>query len=78
MTIRYRTGIAPEYLDPIFDEYLQIGNPERDNAKGLGLGLPIAKRLAQTLGCQISCRSQLGKGSVFSSCVPLAGANKSF
>ncbi|NTV88638.1 MAG: hypothetical protein HGA21_18100, partial [Burkholderiaceae bacterium] len=55
-----------------------IGNPERDNAKGLGLGLPIAKRLAQTLGCHISCRSRPGNGSVFSFCVPLADANKSF
>ena len=71
-------GIAPEHIDAIFDEYFQIGNPERDNAKGLGLGLPIAKRLAQTLGCQISCRSRPGKGSVFSFCVPLADANSAF
>ena len=65
-------GIAPEHLDLIFDEYFQIGNPERDNAKGLGLGLPIAKRLAQALGSRISCRSRLGKGTVFGFCVQTA------
>ncbi len=65
-------GIAPEHLELIFDEYFQIGNPERDNAKGLGLGLPIAKRLAQALGSRISCRSRLGKGTVFGFCVQTA------
>ncbi len=65
-------GIAPEHLNLIFDEYFQIGNPERDNAKALGLGLPIAKRLAQALGSQISCRSRLGKGTVFGFCVQTA------
>jgi PAS domain S-box-containing protein len=65
-------GIAPEHLDLIFDEYFQIGNPERDNAKGLGLGLSIARQLAQALGFQISCRSRLGKGTVFGFCVQTA------
>jgi PAS domain S-box-containing protein len=65
-------GIAPEHLDLIFDEYFQIGNPERDNAKGLGLGLPIAKRLARALGSRIACRSRLGKGTVFGFCVQTA------
>jgi len=68
------TGIAigPEYLDTIFDEYFQIGNPERDKAKGLGLGLAIAKRQAKLLGTEIICRSRLGRGSVFEFVLPLA------
>jgi signal transduction histidine kinase len=65
-------GIVPEHIDLIFDEYFQVGNPERDNAKGLGLGLSIAKRLAQALGSRISCRSRLGKGTVFGFCVRTA------
>ena len=65
-------GIVPEHIDLIFDEYFQVGNPERDNAKGLGLGLSIAKRLAQALGSRISCRSHLGKGTVFGFCVRTA------
>ncbi len=64
-------GIAPEHIEAIFDEYFQIGNPQRDRAKGLGLGLSIVRRLAKTLGCQVSCRSRPGKGSVFEFQVPL-------
>lgn len=64
-------GIAPEHCEAIFDEYFQIGNPQRDRAKGLGLGLSIVKRLAKTLGCQVSCRSQPAKGSVFEFHLPL-------
>ena len=64
-------GIAPEHIEAIFGEYFQIGNPQRDRAKGLGLGLSIVKRLAHILGCQVSCRSRLGKGSVFEFQVPL-------
>ncbi len=66
-------GIAPEHIEAIFDEYFQVGNPQRDPAKGLGLGLSIVKRLAKTLGCQVSCRSRPSKGSVFEFGVPLAG-----
>ena len=64
-------GIAPEHIEAIFDEYFQIGNPQRDRAKGLGLGLSIVRRLAKALGCQVSCRSRPGKGSVFEFQVPL-------
>ncbi|HEX9196142.1 MAG TPA: PAS domain S-box protein [Azonexus sp.] len=65
-------GIAPEHIEAIFDEYFQVGNPQRDRAKGLGLGLSIVKRLAKTLGCEVNCRSHPGKGSVFEFRVPLA------
>ena len=65
-------GIAPEHLHCIFEEYFQIGNPERDRSKGLGLGLAIVKRLAHVLETGINCRSRLGRGSVFEFQLPLA------
>ncbi|MBS1196472.1 MAG: hybrid sensor histidine kinase/response regulator [Proteobacteria bacterium] len=64
-------GIAPEHLDDIFEEYFQIGNSERDNDKGLGLGLSIVSRIARLL-TDIKCRSRPGKGSVFELSLPLA------
>ena len=67
-------GIAPEQLGQVFDEYFQVGNPQRDRAKGLGLGLAIVKRMADVLGCRISCHSRLGRGSKFELSVPLAAA----
>ena len=65
-------GIAPEHLPDIFEEYFQVGNPERDNAKGLGLGLSIVRRLAGLLQTEVVCRSQPGRGSVFEFRLPLA------
>ena len=42
-------GIAPENQQEVFREFHQLGNPERDRHKGLGLGLAIADGLARTL-----------------------------
>lgn len=69
-------GIAPEYLDSIFEEYFQVGNPERDRTKGLGLGLAIARRIATLLHTEIVCRSTPGRGSVFEFLLPLADARE--
>ncbi len=65
-------GIAAGERERIFQEYYQIGNPERDRAKGLGLGLAIVRRLAALLGAELTLRSEPGKGSCFAIAVPLA------
>lgn len=65
-------GIEPEQHQAIFREFHQLGNPERDRLKGLGLGLAITDGLAQSLGHRISLLSQLGRGSIFRLHVPLA------
>ncbi len=66
------SGIAPEQLGHIFEEFYQVGNPERDARRGLGLGLAIVNRVAQLLGHPVTVRSRVGRGSVFSISVPLA------
>jgi signal transduction histidine kinase/ActR/RegA family two-component response regulator len=65
------TGIGISQADQsrIFDEFVQIGNPERDRRKGLGLGLAIAQRTAALMDARVSVRSRPGKGSVF--CIDL-------
>jgi two-component system, sensor histidine kinase len=65
-------GIPLHQQEDIFQEYFQLGNPERDRAKGLGLGLAIVRRLTDLLGCQLVLRTRLGRGSFFSVTVPLA------
>ena len=67
-------GIAPDQLDAIFVEFHQVGNPERDRTKGLGLGLSIVQRLAKLLEHPVTVRSTLGQGSVFTVGVPLGEA----
>ncbi len=64
-------GIHIESLQTIFDEYVQIGNPERDREKGLGLGLAIVARISQLLDHHIGVKSTEGSGSSFSIEVPL-------
>jgi CheY-like chemotaxis protein len=63
-------GIAPEHQEMIFQEFYQVGNPERDRGKGLGLGLSIAARLARLLGGRIDLSSIPGRGSVFAVQMP--------
>jgi len=63
-------GIAPDKHAEIFQEFAQLGNPERDRRKGLGLGLAIVDRLARLLGHEVRLRSQVRRGSVFSVTVP--------
>lgn len=58
-------GIAPIHQPRVFDEFFQLGNPERDHRKGLGLGLSIVSRLATLLGTRVELRSRLREGSCF-------------
>ena len=48
-----------------------MGNPARDRAQGLGLGLAIVRRIADLLGHGITVRSRLGEGATFSIELPL-------
>jgi PAS domain S-box-containing protein len=59
-------GIPADALGVIFEDHVQLANPARDRRKGLGLGLSIAKRIADALGHRISVQSELGSGSSFS------------
>ena len=65
-------GIPPDQLELIFEDFYQVGNPERRLTQGLGLGLGIVARTAQLLGHAIAVRSQPGRGSVFSLTVATA------
>ena len=67
-------GIPADQLPFIFDEFYQVGNPQRNRQAGLGLGLSICQRTMAVLGGAVSCRSTLGRGSVFSFSLPLATA----
>jgi len=65
-------GIAAADLGRIFDDFVQVGNPERNRRKGMGLGLAIAARSARLLDTRIEVRSQPGRGSIFYLTQPLA------
>jgi signal transduction histidine kinase/ActR/RegA family two-component response regulator len=67
-------GIAPQDQKRIFEDFVQLGNPERNQAKGLGLGLGIVQRASRLLQHPISLDSRLGRGTVFRIEVPQARA----
>nr|WP_246338179.1 ATP-binding protein [Azospirillum oleiclasticum] len=71
-------GIAPGHLTDIFNEFVQLANPERDRSQGLGLGLAIVKRLARLLQHPMTVRSIPGRGSVFAVTVPLHAEPEAF
>lgn len=58
-------GIPPERQAEIWEEFTQLGNPERDRSKGLGLGLAIVAKQAKLLAHPVGVRSREGRGSVF-------------
>jgi signal transduction histidine kinase len=61
-------GIKPELLPHLFERFVAEGP-----ARGLGLGLYLARRIALAHGGSLEVNSQLGSGSEFSFLLPLAG-----
>lgn len=69
-------GIPASAQETVFQEFYQLGNPERDKAKGLGLGLYIAHSLGKLLNHDLGVRSQVGKGSMFYVTVPMGESSR--
>jgi two-component system, sensor histidine kinase len=68
-------GIAPEKQSQIFEEYYQIGNPERDRRNGVGLGLAIVKRIAALLEHPLHLTSRVDRGTCFGIEIPIKGVS---
>jgi signal transduction histidine kinase len=60
-------GIAPGDIDHLFDDFWQA---RRNDYRGVGLGLAIAKGLVEAHGGKIWCDSAPGRGSTFSFTLP--------
>jgi signal transduction histidine kinase len=65
-------GIAAEYLDALFQDFVQIDAPIQKTLRGTGLGLSLSKKLALLLGGNVHVTSIVGAGSVFSVTIPVA------
>jgi signal transduction histidine kinase len=64
-------GIAPEYLNKIFDKFVQTGDGEDRKLGGNGLGLTFCKMAVEAHGGRLWAESEPGKGSVFYFTLPL-------
>ncbi|MHC5935401.1 sensor histidine kinase [Nostoc sp.] len=63
-------GIAPEYIDKIFERFWRADQSRSYWSGGSGLGLAIAQAIAQNHRGLITVTSQLGVGSCFTVCLP--------
>jgi two-component system, OmpR family, sensor kinase len=65
-------GIAPEHLPHIFERFYRVAPSGELDPQSGGLGLAIARAIAQAHEGSIECSSTLGKGSVFTIKLPSA------
>ncbi len=63
------TGISPALLNTIFESFRQSGN-SLQKLQGTGLGLSITRKLAETMGGEVSAQSTPGAGSTFRAVIP--------
>ena len=65
-------GIHKDLHAKVFEEFVQIDNPERDRSHGVGLGLAIARRFVGLMQGQLRLRSALGEGTCIAVFLPKA------
>lgn len=66
-------GIAEGDQQRVFEEFFQVRTPLHSRAKGSGLGLPFARRVAIILGGDLQLSSTRGVGSSFVMELPVLG-----
>ena len=63
-------GISPDYVDTIFESFTQAGTDVARKFGGTGLGLTISRQLVNLMGGDISVKSELQKGTIFTAVLP--------
>jgi two-component system, chemotaxis family, CheB/CheR fusion protein len=63
-------GLTPDQLRLIFEEYGQVAAHQGGNPTGIGLGLPLSRRLATLMGGTVVAESTVGVGSRFCLVLP--------
>jgi PAS domain S-box-containing protein len=64
-------GIPEEEWERIFERFYQVGEARYHSIPGIGLGLYIARQIAEAHGGRIWCESHEGGGSIFRFFLPL-------
>ena len=64
-------GISYEFIDKIFDKFVQVDSNSDDQFQGTGLGLAIVKRFIEALSGNIQIESEINKGTSVKFSIPL-------
>ncbi len=64
-------GIAPEYIDKIFDRFYQVPDKKLNHLKGTGIGLALTKSLTELHHGFITVKSEPFKKTVFKVFLPI-------
>lgn len=68
-------GISPSQQQKIFQPFVQANNSISRTFGGTGLGLVITQKIVSLMGGGISVKSQVNKGSIFTTTIPLQKAS---
>ena len=63
-------GMSPDFLTHAFEPFAQEDTSAHTAYMGTGLGLPIAKQLAEMMGGTIQVESELNVGTTFTTTIP--------
>ena len=64
-------GIPPHAREFIFEEFRQVDQTSKRKYGGTGLGLAIVQKYTRAMGGTVNVKSEQGKGSTFTVCLPL-------
>jgi signal transduction histidine kinase len=70
-------GMLPEQVKNAFDEFTQGDESNTRAFGGLGLGLPLARRLSEQAGGRVTFETEVGKGSKFTILLPVVPRSES-
>lgn len=70
------SGIPEDQLPFIFDRFYQVDDTETREGEGTGVGLALVKELIKLMGGEISVRSKLNEGTVFTILLPIRNVEK--